>query len=148
MAKKASSVVAEIKTLESKIESLNAKLAGSAADDIMKNAKEINGITVVCGRVDGANIDALRNLGDGFKQKLTSGVIVLASSDNGKVSIVSMATKEAIEHGAHAGNIVREVAKICGGGGGGKPESAQAGAKDASKIEEALNAVYQMVENL
>ncbi len=148
VAKKASSVVAEIKTLESKIESLNAKLAGSAADDIMNNAKEINGITVVCGRVDGANIDALRNLGDGFKQKLASGVIVLASSDNGKVSIVSMATKEAIEHGAHAGNIVREVAKICGGGGGGKPESAQAGAKDASKIEEALNAVYQMVENL
>ena len=148
VAKKASSVVAEIKTLESKIESLNAKLAGSAADDIMNNAKEINGITVVCGRVDGANIDALRNLGDGFKQKLASGVIVLASSDNGKVSIVSMATKEAIERGAHAGNIVREVAKICGGGGGGKPESAQAGAKDASKIEEALNAVYSIIESL
>ncbi len=148
VAKKALSVVAEIKTLESKIESLNAKLAGGAADDIMNNAKEINGITVVCGRVDGANIDALRNLGDGFKQKLASGVIVLASSDNGKVSIVSMATKEAIERGAHAGNIVREVAKICGGGGGGKPESAQAGAKDASKIEEALNTVYSIIESL
>ncbi len=148
VAKKASSVVAEIKALESKIESLNAKLAGSAADDILNNAKEINGITVVCGRVDGANIDALRNLGDGFKAKLDAGVIVLASNDGGKVSIVAMATKSAIERGAHAGNIVREVAKICGGGGGGKPESAQAGAKDASKIEEALNAVYSMIESL
>jgi len=148
VAKKAASVVAEIKTLESKIESLNAKLAGGAADEIMNNAKEINGITVICGRVDGANVDALRNLGDGFKSKISTGVIVLASADGDKVSIVSMATKEAVERGAHAGNIVREVAKICGGGGGGKPESAQAGAKDASKIEEALNTVYSIVENL
>ena len=148
VAKKAQSVVAEIKTLESKIESLNAKLAGGAADEIMNNAKEINGITVVCGRVDGANVDALRNLGDSFKAKLDCGVIVLASSDNGKVSIVSMATKAAVARGAHAGNIVREVAKVCGGGGGGKPESAQAGAKDASKIEEALELVYSMVEKL
>ena len=148
VAKKAQSVVAEIKTLESKIESLNAKLAGGAADEIMEGAKEINGITVVCGRVDGANVDALRNLGDSFKAKLDCGVIVLASSDNGKVSIVSMATKEAVSKGAHAGNIVREVAKVCGGGGGGKPESAQAGAKDASKIEEALELVYTLIENL
>ena len=148
VAKKAQSVVAEIKTLESKIESLNAKLAGSAADDILNNAKEINGITVVLGRVDGANVDALRNLGDGFKAKLDTGVIVLASADNGKVSIVSMATKSAVERGAHAGNIVREVAKVCGGGGGGKPESAQAGAKDASKIEEALALVESIIAAL
>ncbi len=148
VAKKAQSVVVEIKSLESKIESLNAKLAGSAADDILNNAKEINGITVVCGRVDGANVDALRNLGDNFKAKLDCGVIVLASNDNGKVSIVSMATKAAIERGAHAGNIVREVAKVCGGGGGGKPESAQAGAKDASKIEEALALVENIVSAL
>lgn len=148
VAKKAQSVVAEIKTLEGKIESLNAKLAGGAADEIMNNAKEINGVTVVCGRIDGANVDALRNLGDSFKAKLDCGVIVLASSDNGKVSIVSMATKDAVARGAHAGNIVREVAKVCGGGGGGKPESAQAGAKDASKIEEALELVYSIVEKL
>ncbi len=148
VAKKAQSVVAEIKTLEGKIESLNAKLAGGAADEIMNNAKEINGITVVCGRVDGANVDALRNLGDSFKAKLDCGVIVLASSDNGKVSIVSMATKDAVSRGAHAGNIVREVAKVCGGGGGGKPESAQAGAKDASKIEEALALVENIVSGL
>lgn len=148
VAKKAQSVVAEIKTLESKIESLNAKLAGGAADDILANAKEINGITVVCGSVDGANVDALRNLGDSFKAKLDCGVIVLASAEGGKVSIVSMATKEAVARGAHAGNIVREVAKVCGGGGGGKPESAQAGAKDASKIGEALELVYSLIENL
>lgn len=148
VAKKAASIVAEVKALESKIESLNAKLAGSAADEILSNAKEINGITVVCGRVDGANVDALRNLGDGFKAKLSAGVIVLASADGDKVSIVSMATKDAIARGAHSGNIVREVAKICGGGGGGKPESAQAGAKDASKIEEGLALVEKLIEAL
>ena len=148
VAKKASSLVADMKALESKIESLNAKLAGSAADEILNNAKEINGITVVCGRVDGANVDALRNLGDSFKSKLDTGVIVLASAEGGKVSIVSMATKSAIERGAHAGNIVREVAKVCGGGGGGKPESAQAGAKDASKIEEALALVESIISAL
>ncbi len=146
--KKSQSIVAEIKTLESKIESLNAKLAGGAADDILSNAKEINGITVVLGRVDGANVDALRNMGDEFKKKLSCGVIVLASADNGKVSIVSMATKEAVVRGAHAGNIVREVTKLCGGGGGGKPESAQAGAKDASKIEEAFALVEKLVSEL
>ena len=146
--KKATSIVAEVKALESKIESLNAKLAGGAADEILANAKEINGITVVCGRVDGANVDALRNLGDDFKAKLSTGVIVLTSADGDKVSIVSMATKSAVERGAHAGNIVREVAKLCGGGGGGKPESAQAGAKDVSKIEEALALVEKLIEAL
>ena len=148
IAKKAASVVAEVKALESKIESLNAKLAGGAADEILNNAKEINGITVVTGRVDGANVDALRNLGDGFKAKLDCGVIVLASADGDKVSIVSMATKEAVARGAHAGNIVREVAKLCGGGGGGKPESAQAGARDASKIPEAFALVENIVAGL
>lgn len=146
--KKATSVVSEIKTLESKVESLNAKLAGGAADEILKAAKEINGITVVLGRVDGANIDALRNLGDKFKAQLDTGVIVLASADGDKVSIVSMATKSAVERGAHAGNIVREAAKICGGGGGGKPESAQAGARDASKIEEAFEKVCDLIASL
>jgi len=146
--KKSQSIVAEVKALESKIESLNAKLAGSASDDILNSAKEINGITVVTGRVDGANVDALRNMGDDFKKKLSCGVIVLASADNDKVSIVSMATKDAVSRGAHAGNIVREVAKICGGGGGGKPESAQAGAKDASKLDEAFALVEKLVSEL
>jgi len=148
VAKKAAAVVMEIKTLESKIESLNAKLAGGAADEILAGAKEIGGITVVCGRVDGAGVDALRNIGDEFKAKTPCGVIVLASADGDKATFVAMATKEAIAKGAHSGNIVREVAKIAGGGGGGRPDSAQAGGKDVAKIDEALNAVYDLIEKI
>ncbi len=148
VAKKAAAVVLEVKTLEAKIESLNAKLAGGAADEIFAGAKEIGGITVVCGRVDGADVDALRNIGDEFKAKTPCGVIVLASADGDKATFVAMATKEAIAKGAHSGNIVREVAKIAGGGGGGRPDSAQAGGKDVTKIDEALNAVYGLIEKL
>lgn len=148
IAKKAAAVVTEIKTLESKIESLNAKLAGGAADEILTGAKEIGGITVVCGRVDGADVDALRNIGDEFKAKTPCGVIVLASADGDKATFVAMATKEAIAKGAHSGNIVREVAKIAGGGGGGRPDSAQAGGKDVAKIDDALACVYGLIEKL
>ncbi len=148
VAKKAAAVIAEIKALEGKIDSLNAKLAGGAADEIFAGAKEINGITVVCGRVDGADVDALRSIGDEFKAKTPCGVIVLASGDGDKVTFVAMATKEAIAKGAHSGNIVREVAKIAGGGGGGRPDSAQAGGKDVSKIDEALESVYGLIEKL
>ncbi len=148
IAKKAAAVVAEIKTLESKVESLNAKLAGGAADEILAGAKEIGGITVVCGRVDGADVDALRNIGDEFKAKTPCGVIVLASADGDKATFVAMATKDAIAKGAHSGNLVREVAKIAGGGGGGRPDSAQAGGKDVAKIDEALACVYGLIEKL
>ena len=90
-------------------------------------------------------MNALRNAGDNLKQKIDCGVIVLASSAEGKVNIVAMATADAVKCGAHAGNIIREVAKTCGGGGGGKPDSAQAGGKDASKIEEALAKVKELI---
>ena len=90
-------------------------------------------------------MNALRNAGDNLKQKLECAVIVLASKMDDKVNLVAMATKEAISKGAHAGNIIREVAKITGGGGGGKPDSAQAGGKDASKIKEALEKVKELI---
>jgi alanyl-tRNA synthetase len=90
-------------------------------------------------------MNSLRNAGDSLKQKAPCSVIVLASNADGKVNIVAMATKEAIEKGAHAGNIIREVAKVTGGGGGGKPDSAQAGGKDASKIDEALSIVKTLI---
>ena len=148
LAKKSAVVMDELKKAESKIEQLNAKFAKDSAGDILSGAKEINGIKVVCGRIDGATVDALRNIGDDFKASTPCGVIVLASSDGEKVTFVTMATKDAIAKGAHAGNIVREVAKVTGGGGGGRPDSAQAGGKDISKIDEALELVYKLVENL
>ncbi|WP_337399956.1 alanine--tRNA ligase [Congzhengia sp.] len=148
LAKKAAIVMDELKKAEAKIEGLNAKLAKSSEGDILNSAREINGITVVCGRIDGATVDALRKIGDDFKAQTPCGVIVLASSDGGKATFIAMATKEAIAKGAHSGNIVREAAKIAGGGGGGRPDSAQAGGKDVSKIDNALAAVYKMMEEL
>lgn len=148
LAKKAAIVMDELKKAEAKIEGLNAKLAKSSEGDILNSAREINGITVVCGRIDGATVDALRKIGDDFKAQTPCGVIVLASSDGGKATFIAMATREAIAKGAHSGNIVREAAKIAGGGGGGRPDSAQAGGKDVSKIDNALAAVYKMMEEL
>ncbi len=148
LAKKAAIVMDELKKAEAKIEGLNAKLAKSSEGDILNSAREINGITVVCGRIDGATVDALRKIGDDFKAQTPCGVIVLASSDGGKATFIAMATKEAIAKGVHSGNIVREAAKIAGGGGGGRPDSAQAGGKDVSKIDNALAAVYKMMEEL
>ena len=93
-------------------------------------------------------MNSLRNVGDNIKQKFESAVVVLASAAGDKVNIISMATKSAIEKGANAGNIIREVAKTTGGGGGGKPDSAQAGGRDASKIAEALDKVKEILSSL
>ncbi len=143
---KAQSLVDENKNLKRELESIKSKMANSGLSSLVDNAHEINGIKVIASRLgDGLDMNALRNAGDNLKQKLECAVIVLASAADGKVNIVAMATKDAIAKGAHAGNIIREVAKTCGGGGGGKPDSAQAGGKDESKIAEALELVKTLL---
>lgn len=148
LTKKAAIVMEDLKKAEAKIESLNTKLARNSEADILNGAKDINGITVVCGRIDGADVEALRQMGDNFKAKISCGVIVLASADGAKATFVAMATKDAVSKGIHSGNLVREVSKIAGGGGGGRPDSAQAGGKDVSKIDDALAEVYKIIEAL
>ncbi|MBR4874289.1 MAG: alanine--tRNA ligase [Clostridia bacterium] len=148
LAKKASSVMEELKASEAQVSALNAKLAKNSQGDILENAREINGITVACGRIDGATVDALRSIGDDFKAKTPCGVIVLASAESDKVTFIVMATKDAIAKGVHSGNLVREAAKVTGGGGGGRPDSAQAGGKDVSKIDDAFAVVCEMIEKL
>lgn len=139
----------EIKNLKRELESLKSKLANSKLDDAAGDAEEINGIKIIAARLDdGLDMNSLRAAGDNLKQKFESAVIVLASAAGDKVNLVSMATKSAVSKGANAGNIIREVAKVTGGGGGGKPDSAQAGGKDASKISEALALVKDIVKNI
>ncbi len=143
---KAASIMDENKALKRELESIKAKMANSGLASLVDEAEEVNGIKMIAHRLDdGLDMNSLRTAGDNLKQKLECGVIVLASSDGDKVNIVAMATPEAIKKGAHAGNIIREVAKTCGGGGGGKPDSAQAGGKDASKIAEALEKVKTLI---
>ena len=144
--KKVNSIIEENKNLKRELESLKGKIANSSIGSLADNAEEVNGIKVIAHRLDdGLDMNALRNAGDNLKQKLDCAVIVLASAADGKVNLISMATADAIKKGAHAGNIIREVAKVTGGGGGGKPDSAQAGGKDASKINDALNLVKTLL---
>ncbi|EOC99953.1 alanine--tRNA ligase [Caldisalinibacter kiritimatiensis] len=136
----------EVKELVKEIETLKSKLASSKMDDIVNEVKEIEGIKVIAKKIEGMDMNSLRQLGDKIRDKVGSVIVVLGSTHGEKVSFVSMATKDLISKGIHAGNLIREVAKITGGGGGGRPDMAQAGGKDASKIDEALDKVYDLVK--
>lgn len=143
---KAQGLVDENRNLKRELESLKSKMANNSISELVDNADEVKGIKVIAHRLaDGLDMNSLRAAGDNLKQKMDCAVIVLASATDEKVNIISMATAEAVKRGAHAGNIIREVAKTCGGGGGGKPDSAQAGGKDASKIQEALALVKDLI---
>ncbi len=146
IASKAIAVTEELREAKREIEGLRAKMAQGSIGDLLKDAPEVNGIKVITKKMDnGLDMNALRTAGDSLKQKVDCGVIVLASAEGEKVNLIAMATKSAIQKGVHAGNIIREVAKITGGGGGGKPDSAQAGGKDASKIDAALEIVKTLL---
>ena len=145
---KAESIMEELKECKREVDSLKSKMAKDAAGDIMEGATDVGGTIVVAKLMaDGMDMNTLREVGDNLKQNHEDAVIVLASKDGGKVNIIAMATKAAVAKGAHAGKVVSEVAKTMGGGGGGKPESAQAGGKDPSKAEEALNKAAEIVES-
>ena len=110
--------------------------------------KEIKGIKVVSYAVEGVDGNALRDLADKIRDKVGSGVVVLASASNDKVNLVAMATKDSLQKGIHCGKIKKEVASIVGGGGGGRPDMAQAGGKNPEKIAEAIEKSYEIIENL
>ncbi len=145
--KRIESILEENKTMAREIESLKAKLSGGLVDEIIAAAQDIDGIKVVTANVKGLDMNGLRGMGDQLKDKLTSSVIVLASGEGDKVSFVVMSSDDAVKKGAKAGDIVKAAAAVCGGGGGGRPNMAQAGGKDASKIDEALNTAKELVIN-
>ena len=137
---------AELKAAQKKAEELAGKIAKAQVSDVADKVKDVKGVAVLAQKVNADSMDALRNLGDQMRDKV-GGVVVLAAAIGDKVSILTMASKDAVAKGVHAGNVVKAVAKICGGGGGGRPDMAQAGAKDASKIDEALSAAYGIIED-
>lgn len=147
LASRAAALSAELKEKEREISSLEAKIAASKTADLMKDAKQIGGVRLVTADIGEAGADALRSLCD---KALESGDDIIAvfagkNAEKGTASFACRVGKKAIECGAHAGNIVREVARIAGGAGGGKPDSAMAGAKDVSKIPEALKKASEIV---
>ena len=145
--KKAEALVAESKADKKKLEELSAKAATGKLDDVMKNKVEVSGVEVVAGQVDGLAVNDLRTLCDSIRDKMDTGVAVLASNNEDKLMFIAMATKNALAKGVHAGNIIKEITKIAGGSGGGKPDMAQGGGKDASKVSDALSAVKDVVES-
>lgn len=135
-----------VRELERQIEQLQQKMAVSSVDELLQNATEINGIPFAVARApQGLNANALRELADRLGDKL-EGVVVLAAEADGKVLWAVKAAKKAVERGAHAGNLVRELAQITGGGGGGRPDFAQAGGKDISRVDAAIEAAAQILQ--
>lgn len=136
----------EIKTLQSENDKLKSKLAKDALGDVMNQVTEIKGVKLLAARADGVDVNNLRNLGDQLKDKLGEGVIILASSAEDKVNLIIMATDGAIKAGAHAGNLVKELAVLVGGGGGGRPNLAQAGGKNPAGIDALIEAAPKALE--
>ncbi|MCI8490596.1 MAG: alanine--tRNA ligase [Lachnospiraceae bacterium] len=139
-------LLAEIKALQSENESLKSKAAKDALGDVMDQITEVKGVKVLAARADGVDMNGLRELGDQLKEKLGEGVIVLASEKDGRVNLVAMATDAAMKQGAHAGNLIKGIAGKVGGGGGGRPNMAQAGGKNPAGIADAIAEVKAVLE--
>ncbi len=131
-------LMADIKALQSENGSLKSQLAQNSLGDVMDQVTEVEGVKLLAVSVENVDRNGLMDLGDQIKSRLGEGVVVLASASEGKVNLLAMATPEAVKAGAHAGNLVKVLAKTVGGGGGGRPNMAQAGGKDPAKIPEAI----------
>ena len=131
-------LLAEVKALQSENESLKSKAAKDALGDVMNQVVEVNGMKVLATKVDGVDMNGLRELGDQLKEKIGEGIVVIASNVDGKVNLMATATDAAMKAGAHAGNLIKEIAKLVGGGGGGRPNMAQAGGKNPAGIDDAI----------
>ena len=137
---------AELKALNAENESLKAKMAQSALGNVMDQAVEVKGTKLLATSVDGVDMNGLRDLGDQLKDKIGEGVVVLLSAQDGKVNMIAMATDGAVKAGAHAGNLIKGIAALVGGGGGGRPNMAQAGGKNPAGIPAAIAEASKVLE--
>ncbi len=143
---KIQSMLEELRVLKSENEKLKNRLAHDSLGDVMKQVREIKGVKVLAAQVPEADMNGLRNLGDQLKDKLGDSVVVLASVQGGRVNLMAMVTDSAQKKGAHAGKLIQSIASLVGGGGGGRPNMAQAGGKNPSGIDAALEKVYETAE--
>ncbi len=141
---KIESMMEELKALHAENDKLKSKLANESLGDVMNQVKEVGGVKVLAAKVADVDMNGLRNLGDQLKDKLGDGVIVLASVQGNKVNLMATATDAAQKKGAHAGNLIKAIAALVGGGGGGRPNMAQAGGKNPAGVEAALAKVYEV----
>ena len=134
----------EQRVLEKELAGLQGRLAASKADDLVAGARQINGVAVVAGRIDGLDAEGLRAVADRLRDRLGSGVVCVGSAMDGKVSLVAAVTKDLTKR-VHAGKLIQEVAKAAGGSGGGRPDLAQAGARDPERLDDAIKLAYDFV---
>ena len=147
LVEKCEHVMADMKALASENESLKSKAAKDALGDVMDQVQEVKGIKLLATSVDGVDMNGLRDLGDQLKEKLGEGVVVLLSNQDGKVNMIAMATDGAVKAGAHAGNLIKGIAALVGGGGGGRPNMAQAGGKNPAGIKDAIAEAVKVLES-
>ena len=145
---KIQSLQSSLKAANSEIESLKAQAAKEAVGNSLEQTEDVKGVKLLAAKVENVEMGALRDLGDQLKEKLGDGVVALLSAVDGKANIVIMASDSAVKAGAHAGNLIKAVAPIVGGGGGGRPNMAQAGGKNPAGIDEALKAVKTELEKM
>ena len=136
----------EIKALSSENEKLKAKMANASVGDVMSQVVEVKGVKLLATKVADVDMNGLRNLGDQLKDKMGGGVVVLVSTTGDKANVIVMADDDAISKGAHAGNMIKEIAKLVGGGGGGRPNMAQAGGKNPAGADEVLAKAKEILE--
>src|SRR5262249_42620208 len=137
-------LVAQQRELEKQLKQLQAKLTGSKTDDLISQARRVDGITVLAAEVDGVDDKGLRDLADRLRTQIGSGVVVLGTARGERALLLAAVTSDLTKK-YHAGEIIKRIAPLIGGGGGGKPDLAQAGGKDPAKLRDALEAVYQLV---
>ena len=144
--KRAESVVTSLRNTEKELEKIKNEKAAGDLDSIIDNAEDVNGVRLIANAFDGMDADTMRNLGDSIRDKCDEAALLFASSNDGKVVLVCMASKGAVAKGIHCGNIVKEAAKICGGGGGGRPDMAQAGGKDPAAVNDAVTKAIEIMK--
>ena len=145
MAEKIGHLLTEMKALQSENEALKSRAARDALGDVMNQVQEVKGVRLLAAKVEGVDMNGLRDLGDQLKEKLGEGVVLLASVADGRVSLMATATDGAMKAGAHAGNLIKAIASVVGGGGGGRPNMAQAGGKNPAGVDEALAKAAEVV---
>lgn len=143
--KKATSVMAENRDLEKQIDGFKEKMAAAKVNNIMAGIKHIGDINLLTAQVDGMGSDEMKSMADKVKAEVENSVAVMGALTDGKITFVAMASKDAVKKGVHCGNIIKEITAIAGGRGGGKPDMAQGGGQDASKIDDALARVDEIV---
>ncbi len=138
---------AEMKSLQSEIDSLKSRAAKDALGDVMDQVAEVKGVKLLAAKVSDVDMNGLRELGDQLKEKLSEGVVVIASESEGKVNLIAMVTDGAMAKGAHAGNLIKGIAALVGGGGGGRPNMAQAGGKNPAGIDACIAEAKNVLES-